>query len=422
MTDAALIESLPDPVLMLLGGGQTERTNKAARDLATLHGLKPDLSVMFGKDTAALLSRSRRDGSAQGFLPLRTRVTPAPVFRVAVRPMGATERFVAVLTDMSREFAWREQLGARNRELAVLNEIGFELSSAIDLDNLAARLYEQTSRIMNTVNLYVALHDSEAGTLSFPLRVESGVQLPPMGPRPLANGLTERVLRTAQPVLINGDVVGQAHALGLAPIGRAARSWLGVPLLAEGRAIGVIVLQDHEGTGGYDEHDLEVLTLIAGQAAAAVRNARLLSAAREAVRELSETQASLLEAERLRGVTETVGAMNHEVNNPLAAIAGNAQLLLRQAAALPKGAEDKVRSILEAARRIQNVTSKMANLIHATSMPYPGDGRILDVSRSVAREGPEGALPEEMRGSMPGISADASDASAAPPPEESSAA
>jgi len=420
MTDAALIESMPDPVLVLMGGAQTERPNKAARDLASLHGLKPDLTAMFGKEAAALLLRARRDGMAHGFLPLRTHVTPAPVFRVAVRPLGPTERFLVVLTDMSREVAWREQLGARNRELAVLNEIGFELSSLIDLDNLAVRIYEQASRIMNTDNFYVAMHDAEAGTLSFPLRVENHQKLPDMAPRPLANGLTERVLRTGQPLLINGDVLAQARELGLTPVGRAARSWLGVPLLAESRAIGVIVLQDHEGTGSYDEHDLEVLTLIGGQAAAAIRNARLLSAAREAVRELSETQATLLQAERLRGVTETVGALNHEVNNPLAAIAGNAQLLLRQAEVLPEGVEEKVRSILEAARRIQAVTSKMANLIHATSMPYPGDDRILDVSRSLAREGPEGALPDEIPRDAP--RADRGTGSGPPPPEESSAA
>jgi GAF domain-containing protein len=118
--------------------------------------------------------------------------------------------------------------------------------------------------------------------------------------------------------------------------------------LAEDRAMGVIVLQDHQGTGGYDEHDLEVLTLIAAQAAAAIRNARLLAEARDAYRELSETQANRLEAERLRGVTETVGALNHEVNNPLTAIAGNAQLLLRQTAALPGGVKEKVERIRRA--------------------------------------------------------------------------
>lgn len=399
MTDAALIESLPDPVLLLLSGGQTERTNGAARDLAGRHGLKPELAALFGKDALALLPQARRDGSAHAFFPLRTGASPdpAPVFRVAVRRLGTTERFTAVLTDLSREFAWREQLTARNRELAVLNEIGAELSSTLDLDSLATRLYEQASRIMSTINFYVALHDAEAGTISFPLRAENGQILPPMDPRPYGNGLTEHVLRNGQPVLLNGDVLAQAHQMGLTPIGRPARSWLGVPLLAEGRAIGVIVLQDHDGTGGYDDHDVEVLTLMAGQAAAAVRNARLLDEARKAYRELSETQASLLEAERLRGVTETVGALNHEVNNPLAAIAGNAQLLLRQATDLPGGAEDKVQRILEAARRIQNVTSRMANLIHATSMPYPGQDRILDVSRSLARETPADTPTEEPR-------------------------
>lgn len=391
MTDAALIEYLPDPVLLLPIGGQTERANKAARDLAAREGLKPDLASLFGKDAGPLLARARREGLAQGFLPLCTGAAPLPVYRVAVRRVGTTERFTAVLTDMSREFAWREQLGARNRELAVLNDIGAALSSTLDLDTLAVRIYEQASRIMNTVNFYVALHDAENGTISFPLRVENRERLPDVAPRPFANGLTEHVLRTQQPRLLNGDVLAQAEALGLAPIGRPARSWLGVPFLAEGRAIGVIVLQDHDGTKIYDEHDLEVLTLIAGQAAAAVRNARLFAQARDAYRELSETHASLLETERLRGVTETVGALNHEVNNPLAAIAGNAQLLLRQAGTLPGGAEDKVKRILEAARRIQTVTSKMANLIHATSMPYPGDGAILDVSRSLARQADEGA-------------------------------
>lgn len=395
MRDAELIDYLADPLLLLSSDGRTECANLAARELADQQGLEPDLASLFGGDAALLLDRARREDTAQGLLALQTSAEQQPVFRVALRRMGDAERFTAVLTDMSEEFAWQEKLGARSRELAVLNDIGAALSSTLELDTLAVRIYEQAGRIMNTTNFYVALHDGENGTLSFPLRVENRQRLPDMPPRPMMNGLTEYVLRTQQPQLLNGDVLAEAATLGLAPVGRPARSWLGVPLLAEGRAIGVIVLQDHEGTGSYDEHDLEVLTLIAGQAAAAVRNARLLAQARNAYRELSDTQGSLLETERLRGVTETVGALNHEVNNPLTAIAGNAQLLLRQAGTLPAGAEDKVKRILEAARRIQNVTSKMANLIHATSMPYPGDGTILDVSRSLARPADADAPSEE---------------------------
>lgn len=385
-TNASLIEYLPDPTLLLFGH-RTERANQAARELVLRYRLQPDLGALFGPDAMPMLARARREGSAEQLLPLQTGRGEAPVFRVAIRRMAESERFTVVLTDMSHEFAWREQLSSRNRELAVLNDIGAALSASLDLASLAQRIHAQVARMLDATDFCLSLYDEEAGTLSFPLRVEGKRSLPDLATRALGNGLIEHVLRSRQARLLNGDVREQALAMGLEVIGRPSTSWLGVPLLAENRAIGVIALQHFGGKASYDEHDVEVLTLIAGQAAAAIRNAQLLAQARDAYRELSETQESLLEAERLRSITETVGGLNHEVNNPLAAIAGNAQLLLRDAGALPEGVEDKVRRILEAARRIQAVTAKMANLIHATSASYPGEGKILDVSRSQAREG-----------------------------------
>src|SRR5262249_8092022 len=262
-------------------------------------------------------------------------------FRLPTRRMGTSDRFTAVLTDMSREFAWREQLKSRNRELSLLNDIGTALSASLDLDSLAQRIHEQAGRMLDTTDFCLALYDEKSDLLSFPLRVRDKVALPALTPRPLGNGLIEFVLRSGQPKLLNGDVGAEATALGFAVIGRPSTSWLGAPMLAESRAIGVISLQHFDGKSCYDEHDHAVRTLIAGQAAAPVLNARLLAQARAAYHELSETQAGLLEAERLRSITETVGGLNHEVNNPLAAIAGNAQLLLRDSSALGEGVEDK---------------------------------------------------------------------------------
>jgi signal transduction histidine kinase len=196
--------------------------------------------------------------------------------------------------------------------------------------------------------------------------------------------MTEYVIRTCKPLLLSRDVEASARALGIEPIGRDAGSWLGAPLVAHGEPIGVIALQDYERAQSYNEHDREVLAIIASQAAAAFHNARLFAAMRHAYRELSETQGRLLENERLRGVTETVGALNHEINNPLAAIAGNAQLLLRRPEGLDPETHAKIESILDAARRIQRVTGRMATLIQATSMPYPGQEAILDIHRSLA--------------------------------------
>ena len=111
---------------------------------------------------------------------------------------------------------------------------------------------------------------------------------------------------------------------------------------------------------------------------------RSIAAERRAFREIADAQLRMLDTERLRGVTETVGALNHEINNPLATIVGNAQLLLRKANELPQPTVQKIEAVHEAAKRIQRVTAKMASLIQACAMPYPGEATILDVHNSVA--------------------------------------
>jgi signal transduction histidine kinase len=158
-------------------------------------------------------------------------------------------------------------------------------------------------------------------------------------------------------------------------------------------AIGAIVVQDFERAGCFTAHDMAVLGVIAAQASTAIRNTRLLADARRAVRELSEAQSKLLESERLRTVHETVGALSHEINNPLASISGNAQLLLR-GDRLEPALREKLERIFEASRRIETVTARMSNLIQTASMLYPGETAILDLARSRARDDQPPAPPD----------------------------
>ena len=58
-------------------------------------------------------------------------------------------------------------------------------------------------------------------------------------------------------------------------------------------------------------------------------------------------------SERLRGVTETVGALNHEINNPLAAIAGQRAAPAARRPSSSRTRRRRSRRILEATRRIQ---------------------------------------------------------------------
>ena len=88
----------------------------------------------------------------------------------------------------------RDQLDTRRRELEVLKDLGAALSSTPDLDTLAGHIYEQSGRIMNTINFFLALHDPARNLISFPLRVESRVRLPYLAPRPYAYFLAKRTV------------------------------------------------------------------------------------------------------------------------------------------------------------------------------------------------------------------------------------
>ncbi len=382
--DVTLLERLPDPVLLVLPNGDTLYGNRAFHELAGRHGAEPKLAALFGPPAQVVLAEAQRAGRASAFLPIVVSDDASQGFRLTVRAGDEDGTFAVQLTDLSEEVAWRHQLFLRNSELTVLNDIGMALSGTLEMDVLSRRIWEQAGRMMDNTNFFVALHDREHNAIQYALWVEEGKIAAVNRARPFGNSVTEHLLLNRQPLLLNGDVVAQLVELGLEPVGRPCASFVGVPILSDGEAVGVIALQDYETEGRFGRHELGVLNIVGTQASAAIRNARLFEATRRAYDELSAAQARLLESERLRGVTETVGALNHEVNNPLATIVGTAQLLLRSEQ-VDLGTRAKIERVLEAAKRIQNVTGKMATLIQANSRPYPGQTQILDLRRSLAQ-------------------------------------
>ncbi|NIV33189.1 MAG: GAF domain-containing protein, partial [Anaerolineae bacterium] len=54
-----------------------------------------------------------------------------------------------------------------------------------------------------------------------------------------------------------------------------AKSWLGVPMIAGDRVIGAIAAQSFEREDAFDQANLELLTIVAGQASVAYHNASL---------------------------------------------------------------------------------------------------------------------------------------------------
>ena len=129
----------------------------------------------------------------------------------------------------------------QNNELATLNRVGRELSRLAQPSRIVELLGDAVGHILDSRNFYIALWRSRIPPGFIPaVPGRWTTETPATSGRSLGNGLTEHVLRSRAPVLINGDVAQKGRRLGFSEHGRPAKSLLAVPIVAGDKAIGVI--------------------------------------------------------------------------------------------------------------------------------------------------------------------------------------
>ena len=87
---------------------------------------------------------------------------------------------------------------------------------------------------------------------------------------------------------------------------------------------------------------------------------------------------ALAAAQRLAGIGETTVALQHEINNPLAALLAHTQLLVAEAAT-PELKKD-LDLVVKLTRRIADVVRRLNELKAPRSVPYAGGASMVDLS------------------------------------------
>ena len=90
----------------------------------------------------------------------------------------------------------------------------------------------------------------------------------------------------------------------------------------------------------------------------------------------------LVKSERVAAISETAVTVNHEINNPLTAILGNAQLLLMAKDSLPDDAVAKLRTIEKSAIQIRETTAKLMSIIEPVKSSYASGLDMIDIEKS----------------------------------------
>ena len=171
----------------------------------------------------------------------------------------------------------------RNAELAVINEIGEALAKQLDFQGIIDAVGDRIRSIFDVPSALIILYDESTDTITCPYFVDQGTRLYPPD-RPL-DGLTKVVLDSRKPVRTRS--IEESTRLGAVRFGTDdGESWLGVPILAGNRALGVIGLE-RLPKNAFSDSDERLLSTIASNLGVALENARLFD---ETKRLLGQTE------------------------------------------------------------------------------------------------------------------------------------
>lgn len=193
----------------------------------------------------------------------------------------ATEGFI---TNITEKKLYEEKLVMRNHELSVLNQAGQTLSQLAEPEDIIEDICSMLGMLFDTKNMYIALYDEEKDSISFPYYSIEGRQLTAEG-RSSGNGLTEYIIKSHKPLLINTSTKEFYKSINIIPYGKNALSLIASPMTSGEKVIGVISLQDYEKESAYTYSQLDILSTIAAQAGTALENAKLYAEIKKSLRE-----------------------------------------------------------------------------------------------------------------------------------------
>lgn len=153
--------------------------------------------------------------------------------------------------------------------MATLAEVGREMSGILDLDELLTRIAHLVKRVIDYRTFGIALVNEAAGLVEFKVAIRYG-EGSETAPVKVGEGLLGyAVLHKA--VVLAPDVTKDPRYINAVP---DAKSELVVPLLVKDRCIGAFDLESPE-LNAFSTRHVELLTLLASEAAVAIENARL---------------------------------------------------------------------------------------------------------------------------------------------------
>jgi PAS domain S-box-containing protein len=270
---------------------------------------------------------------------------------------GRIERLQGFVLDVTEKRRTEDEMRRRNRELNALNAMAVVATQSFDLDEILNLTLRQVVSLFGAESGAVYLSDSDAPT--FRRRAAWGPRSRDKS-RPaeisFAEGFGDLVMRSRAEVITAEYLPHLTGVVAEFIRSDSDGSWIWVLFWGKDSPIGMMGLRG-QPEYEYSSGEENLMVAISRQLATTIEKVRLYEETCKAYEDLRRTQEQLLQSEKMSAVGQLIAGVAHELNNPLTAILGYAQLL--ESEGLNERAQDYVAKMFKQAQRTHRVVQNL---------------------------------------------------------------
>jgi excisionase family DNA binding protein len=184
---------------------------------------------------------------------------------------------------------------ARERELETLVGTAVALSAQLDLSELLAEIAKRMTSLLNCHFCAVSDYDEETRTVRVLADFDhSGRRWPDWNPYSINEfPLTKKVMTEQDVGLVNINDPGADAAEAAIMRRNGDKSLLLLPLIYQGRTVGLLEVLDHVRERRFSRQELRIARALAAQAAVALQNAKIFGRLRRSDDDVQQLQSAL---------------------------------------------------------------------------------------------------------------------------------
>ncbi len=280
----------------------------------------------------------------------------------------ALEKTVEILRVENNQYN-RNNLAIRNSldELVAMQRLSNIISIAVSPDQIISTLIDLTKQVIPVEDADIFLLDDKRNTFH-PLMTKSSPRLHREAQQQLEAGIIDWVVAEKRTIIIPDleYMVGN----------ETTQNFVIVPLIIHNRFKGMFMIHTEKAQNEFSNQDIQLLSVLANQAAAGVENWRNYEKLEKANEELKTFQAQMLQSAKLAAIGEVSSGILHEIKNPIQIIMIHLDLV-RRGRAKPNW-NDLVTNQL---KRLKEITKRLTDFSRGVSVDL--DIEIVDVNEAI---------------------------------------